>query len=50
MKAANIAPITIYGSILIRLSGVTNAGDNVEEAVMVYILPVARSNDPVVHN
>ena len=39
MKAANTAPITIDGAILIRLSGVTNAGDNVEAAVMVYISP-----------
>ena len=39
MKAANTAPIAIDGAILIRLSGVTNAGDGVEAAVMVYISP-----------
>ena len=39
MKAANTAPITIDGAILIRLSGVTNGGDNVETAVMAYISP-----------
>ena len=39
MKAVNTAPITIDSAILIRLSGVTNAWDNVEAAVMVYISP-----------
>ena len=39
MKAANTAPITIDGAIPIRLSGVTNGGDNVEAAIMAYISP-----------
>ena len=39
MKAANTAPITIDGAILLRLSGVSKQGDVVEAAVMAYISP-----------
>jgi len=42
MKAANTAPIHIDGAILLRLSGLTKNGDEVEAAVMVYISPDAK--------
>lgn len=43
MKAANTAPITIDGAILIRLSGTASDGDKVEAAVMAYISPDANN-------
>lgn len=43
MKAANRAPITIDGAVLLRLRGKSTAGEYVEAAVMVYISPEARS-------
>ena len=39
MKAANTAPITVDGAIIVRLSGTTKHGDHVEAAVMTYISP-----------
>jgi len=43
MRAANRAPITIDGAVLLRLSGSSVEGANFEAAVMVYISPDAGS-------
>ena len=43
MKAANHAPITIDGAILLRLSGKSSEGRYFEAAVMVYVSPEAGS-------
>ena len=43
MKAANRAPITIDGAILLRISGSSANGSEFEAAAMVYISPDARS-------
>ena len=43
MRAANRAPITIDGAVLLRLSGSSAEGSNFEAAAMVYISPDARS-------
>ena len=41
MKAANTAPISIDGAILIRLSGTNTDGKQIEAAVMAYVSPDA---------
>ena len=43
MEAANAAPILIDGAILLRLSGTSAKGVDIQAAVMVYISPDARS-------
>jgi hypothetical protein len=43
MKAANAAPISIDGAILLRLSGRSKQDDYVEAAVMTYVSPDAKS-------
>ena len=43
MRAANRAPITIDGAVLLRLSGSSVEGSDFEAAAMVYISPDARS-------
>ena len=42
MEAANTAPINIDGAIILRLTGCSESGDEVEAAVMTYISPDAK--------